>query len=166
MPISLHSSKPACGPSVTPVPRSTRKLNCAYGRSRSTDISGSFVLFREPNEPVVRELELLDRDLVRNGVERRPRPAARPRSFEAPGVDDPATGGIELLDRDRAPVVAPLHDLHAPVVELRRLAQRAPQDDGSRIRAPVRPPQASSRSRRRAGSPPKSRAHADRSGRG
>src|SRR5258708_4344074 len=117
MPISLHSWKPACGPSVTPVPRSTRKLNCAYGRWRCTAISGSFALgagtgrgFRraglsQPDELVVRELELFDRDVIADRVERRPGPAAGPRSFEPPRVDDPTAGGIELLDRHGAAVV-------------------------------------------------------------
>src|SRR5438034_9054687 len=70
MPISLHSWKPACGPSVWPVPRSTRKLNCAYGRSRCVAISGSLgrlartgllwgrLPVAEPDEIVVGELEL------------------------------------------------------------------------------------------------------------
>src|SRR5712692_2787404 len=39
MPIPLTSWKPASGPSVFPVPRSTRKLNWTYGRSRSTAMS-------------------------------------------------------------------------------------------------------------------------------
>src|SRR5204862_922324 len=39
MPTLLHSWKPAWGPSVTPVPRSTRKLNWTYGGSRRTAIS-------------------------------------------------------------------------------------------------------------------------------
>src|SRR5688572_26358024 len=39
MPMPLTSWKPASGPSVLPVPRSTRKLNCTYGRSRRTAMS-------------------------------------------------------------------------------------------------------------------------------
>src|SRR3954468_172589 len=41
MPTPLSSWKPACGPSVTPSPRSTRKLNCTYGRSRRMAIADS-----------------------------------------------------------------------------------------------------------------------------
>src|SRR2546421_1341604 len=40
MPILLISWKPASGPSVTLSPRFTRKLNCTYGRSRSTAMAG------------------------------------------------------------------------------------------------------------------------------
>src|SRR5215212_11660509 len=36
MPTLLISWNPASGPAVTPSPRLTRKLNCTYGRSRST----------------------------------------------------------------------------------------------------------------------------------
>src|SRR4051812_46937470 len=41
MPMFEHSWKPASGPSVSPVPRSTRKLNCTYGRSRRTAMRDS-----------------------------------------------------------------------------------------------------------------------------
>jgi hypothetical protein len=40
-PRPFTSWKPAAGPSVLPSPRSTRKLNCVYGRSRSV---ATFVL--------------------------------------------------------------------------------------------------------------------------
>src|SRR5262249_47985312 len=44
MPIPVTSWKPASGPSVLPVPRSTRKLNWTYGRSRRTAMIQSFLL--------------------------------------------------------------------------------------------------------------------------
>src|SRR6186997_2350358 len=73
----LHSWKPASGPSVTPVPRSTRKLNCAYGRSRKTAMSafrnaGSVL---EPDQVVEGQLELLVGDVVAHRIEAGPRPA-------------------------------------------------------------------------------------------
>src|SRR5215510_3473410 len=58
--MGLHAWKPASGPSVTPSPRSTRKLNCPYGRSRSTAISASRSrVGGQPDEVVEAELDLL-----------------------------------------------------------------------------------------------------------
>src|SRR4026209_87348 len=85
MEIALHSWKPASGPSVAPVPRSTRKLNCAYGRSRRTATVGlSLWIVRQPDQVVEGQLELLVGDVVAHGIEAGPRPAARPRTHQPP----------------------------------------------------------------------------------
>src|SRR5436305_14087817 len=88
MPISLHSWNPASGPSVWPVPRSTRKLNCAYGRSRRTAISPSpdYGITRQPHQIIEGQLQLFEGDVVAHRVEARPRPPRRPRADPAPRV--------------------------------------------------------------------------------
>src|SRR5712691_11717268 len=130
MPISLHSWKPASGPSVLPVPRSTRKLNCAYGRSRRTAISGSLGSgLLQPNEVVEGDLELFVGDAAVEGIEGRARPAARPGADEPPRVRDAPAGTFELVDRDLPPVVGAVDDASSPVVELRGARQRTPEDD-------------------------------------
>src|SRR6188508_2522256 len=139
--IGLHSWKPASGPSVLPSPRSTRKLNCPYGRSRMTAISASRGrVGLEPDEVVERELDLLVRDLVGQSVEGRAAPAARPGADEPPGVHRLAAGRRELADRHVAPVVLALDDRPPPVVELRRPRQGPAQDDGEvAVRGPAGP---------------------------
>src|SRR5919199_9099 len=129
--IGPHSMNPASGPSVWPVPRSTRKLNCAYGRSRRTAISASFVRgFRgRPNGVVESELQLLVGDAALHRIERGAGPATRPRAHEEPCVDDVPAGSVELLDGDVPPLVLPVGEPLAPVVQLRRPRQRAAQDD-------------------------------------
>src|SRR6266498_5046292 len=95
IPIGPTSWKPACGPSVFPDPRSTRKLNSAYGRSRRTAISSSFGRFAgrsagwllEPHQIVVGQLELLHRNVAALRVEVRSGPLSRPRTEQLPGVD-------------------------------------------------------------------------------
>src|SRR3954452_1564860 len=102
MEIALHSAKPASGPSVSPVPRSTRKLNCPYGRSRRTAISAScsvsltFVL--EPDEVIERELELLVSNAAAQRVEGWTGPAARPRARQPPRIHDRSRRRGQLPD--------------------------------------------------------------------
>src|SRR5690349_12206314 len=129
--MGLHSWNPASGPSVLPSPRSTRKLNCPYGRSRMTAMSASLGrVGLQPDEVVERQLDLLVRDLVGLGVEGRAGPAAGPGADEPPGIHGLAAGRRELADRDVAPVVLALDDRPTPVVQLRRPRQRPAQDDG------------------------------------
>src|SRR5262245_49702351 len=126
----LHSWKPPSAPSVWPSPRSTRKLNCPYGRSRITAISASRCrVVREPDEVVERQLELLHGDVVALRIEVGPCPAAGPRTDEAPRVDGLAARGRELPDRHVTPVVLAGDDRPAPLEQLRRGRQGPPQHD-------------------------------------
>src|SRR5215467_12413249 len=80
--IPLHSWKPASGPSVEPVPRSTRKLNCPYGRSRRTAMSAclSLLFVVQPDQVIEDQLDLLAGNVVVHGIERGTGPAGRPRT--------------------------------------------------------------------------------------
>src|SRR5918996_1062039 len=70
IPSPLHSSKPASGPSVSPVPRSTRKLKPPYGRSRSTAIALLLPMrVLEPDEPLAGQLDLLHGHPALGGIE-------------------------------------------------------------------------------------------------
>src|SRR5262245_7173601 len=129
--IPLHSWNPASGPSVAPVPRSTRKLNSPYGSLRSTAMSASPVLLDviQPDQVVVPELDLLERDGRRHRIEGWPGPASRPRPHQPPRVDGRSAGLRQLPDRDIPPVDRARHDRPTPVEQLRRGGQRATQDD-------------------------------------
>src|SRR5690349_9569237 len=119
MEIPRHSSNPASGPSVSPVPRSTRKLNCAYGRSRKTAMSSSRRVadVLQPDQVVEAQLDLLVRDVVAHGIEGGHRPAARPRARQSPRIDGVSTRRGQLTDGDVPAIVVAGDDQPAPVVE-------------------------------------------------
>src|SRR5436190_4581716 len=114
--IALTSWKPARGPAVLPSPRSTRKLNWQYGRSRKTAITASSKLRVE-----------------------RPRPDSRSRDDRALGRET-ALGGpavqpferiVEALGRPAAPQLVANEALDAlGVIEPAHLARH--EDDARR----------------------------------
>src|SRR5262245_44257403 len=121
MPMFERSWKPASGPSVAPVPRSTRKLNCEYGRSRRTAMSAfrNAGIVLQPDQIIEGQLELLVGDVVAHSIEAGPRPAARPRSYQSPRIQDFPARGRQLTDGDVPTVVLAVNDEPAPVVEVR-----------------------------------------------
>src|SRR5215212_10033594 len=121
--MALHSWNPASTAPGSPVPRSMRKLNWAYGVSRNTAISAS------PEQIVVGQFEFFHGDVVRLGIERRPRPPRRPGSDQPPGIDDPSARSRELTDRHVTPVLLAGDDRAPPFVQLGADGERAPEDD-------------------------------------
>src|SRR5215210_6656393 len=84
----------------------------------------------DPDEVVEGELELFVGDAGGTCVERRARPAPRPGVDQPPRVHDAAARSVELADRHRAALLAPLGEALPPVVELAGLSEGAAQDDG------------------------------------
>src|SRR5918999_6143441 len=128
IPIPVHSWKPASGPSVSPAPRSTRKLNPAYGRSRRTAIA-SHLLFIDPLEPVEGQLHLLHGHAGLPCVEGGNRPPARPRALQGPRVDDALSGGVQLTDDHPPRVPLPAGDGLAPTEQILGGPQCPAEDD-------------------------------------
>ena len=121
------------GPSVWPVPRSTRKLNQISGWSRSTAISPSPEppAVAEPHQVVEAELDLLHRDVGSQRIECRTRPRRRPGTDQPPCVHHGPAGRRQLADRHVAPVVIAGSDRDAPIEQLGRGRQARRRTTGT-----------------------------------